>query len=37
MVGIRNESRRFPMPTDFIQKEVSGAKFTEGYLNIYFS
>lgn len=37
VIGIRNESRRFPMPTDFLQKEVSGAKFTEGYLNVYFS
>ena len=36
VVGIRNESRRFPVPTDFTDKEITGAKFEEGYLNICF-
>lgn len=36
VVGIRNESRRFPVPTDFTEKEITGAKFEEGYLNICF-
>ena len=36
VVGIRNESRRFPVPTDFTDKEIMGAKFEEGYLNICF-
>ena len=36
VVGIRNESRRFPVPTVFTEKEITGAKFEEGYLNICF-
>lgn len=36
VVGVRNESRRFPIPVEFAQKEVTGAKFENGYLNISF-
>ena len=37
MVGIRNESRRFPLPEDFAEMEIAGAKFADGYLNIRFA
>lgn len=36
VVGFRNENRRFPIPTDFTDREIMGAKFEEGYLNICF-
>ena len=36
VVGVRNESRRFPMPDEFKDCEISGAKFEDGYLNICF-
>ncbi|MDE5908694.1 MAG: ArsA family ATPase [Lachnospiraceae bacterium] len=36
VVGVRNESRRFPIPVEFAEKEITGAKFEDGYLNIKF-
>lgn len=36
VVGVRNESRRFPVPVQFAEKEITGAKFEGGYLNIQF-
>ncbi len=36
VVGVRNESRRFPIPAEFAKKEITGAKFEGGYLNIQF-
>lgn len=36
VVGVRNESRRFHIPSEFAEKEISGARFEEGYLNISF-
>ncbi len=36
VVGVRNESRKFPIPSEFAEKEITGAKFEEGYLNIQF-
>jgi len=36
VVGVRNESRKFPIPSEFAEKEIAGAKFEEGYLNIQF-
>ena len=36
VVGVRNESRKFPIPSEFAEKEIAGAKFEEGYLNILF-
>ncbi len=36
VVGVRNESRRFPVPVQFAEKEITGAKFEDGYLNIQF-
>ncbi len=36
LVGVRNESRRFPIPPEFARMEVAGAKFEGGYLNISF-
>lgn len=36
LVGVRNESRRFPMPPEFAGMEVAGAKFDKGYLTIQF-
>lgn len=36
VVGVRNESRRFPIPVEFAQEEITGAKFEDGYLNINF-
>lgn len=36
VVGVRNESRRFPIPVEFVQEEITGAKFEDGYLNIRF-
>lgn len=36
VVGVGNESRRFPVPVQFAEKEIAGAKFEGGYLNIQF-
>jgi len=36
VVGVRNESRKFPIPIEFAEKEIVGAKFEEGYLVIKF-
>lgn len=36
-VGVKNERRRFPVPAEFKDKNVAGAKFDEGYLKISFS
>ncbi len=36
VVGVRNESRKFPLPSDFFGKEISSAKFEDGYLSISF-
>ena len=36
VVGVRNESRKFPIPVEFTEKEIVGAKFEDGYLNIKF-
>ena len=33
-VSVKNESRCFPVPAEFTDREISGAKFAEGYLNI---
>ncbi len=33
-VSVKNESRCFPVPAEFADQEISGAKFAEGYLNI---
>ena len=36
IVGVKNESRRFTIPSEFTKKDIVGAKFEEGYLNILF-
>lgn len=36
MVGVRNESRKFPIPMEYAEKEITGAKFEDGYLYIQF-
>lgn len=36
LVGVRNETRKFPVPAEFAESEITGAKFEEGYLNIRF-
>ena len=36
IVGVKNESRKFPIPSEFTKKDIVGAKFEEGYLNIQF-
>lgn len=36
-VGVRNEKRRFPIPPEFVDREISGAKFEDGYLYIKFA
>lgn len=36
VVGVRNESRKFLIPTEFSEKEIVGAKFEDGYLCIRF-
>ena len=36
IVGVKNESRKFPLPSEFTKKDIVGAKFEEGYLNILF-
>ncbi len=35
-VGVKNERRRFPVPTGFAGRDITGAKFEDGYLNIFF-
>ena len=35
-VGVKNERRRFPVTAEFRELNVAGAKFSEGYLKIYF-
>lgn len=37
LVGVRNERRRFPIPTEFEEYAVAGARFEDGYLRIRFS
>lgn len=37
LVGVRNETRRFPIPPEFVGMEAAGAKFEEGYLKIRFT
>ena len=37
LVGVRNERRRFPIPTEFEEYAVAGARFEDGYLCISFS
>ncbi len=37
LVGVRNERRRFPIPTEFEEYAVAGARFKDGYLCIRFS
>lgn len=36
IVGVKNESRKFPIPSEFTKRDIVGAKFEEGYLNILF-
>ena len=36
IVGVKNERRTFPVPDDFIEKEIEGASFENGYLIITF-
>lgn len=36
VVGVRNESRKFPVPVEFAEKEITGAKFEDGNLKIKF-
>lgn len=36
VVGVKNEVRRFLMPKEFWNKEITGAKFENGYLRIRF-
>lgn len=36
-IGVRNEKRRFPIPLEFADGEIEGAKFEDGYLHIRFS
>lgn len=36
IVGVKNENRKFPIPVEFAEKEITGAKFEDGYLNIMF-
>ncbi len=35
-VGVKNERRRFPIPAEFAGKDITGAKFEDGYLTITF-
>lgn len=37
IVGVKNEVRRFPVPSKFESKEITGAKYEEGYLKITFA
>ncbi len=36
LLGVRNESRKFPIPDEFAEMDITGAKFEEGYLHIRF-
>ena len=36
LLGVGNESRKFPIPVEFAGKEIVGAKFEDGYLHIKF-
>ena len=36
VIGVKNETRRFLMPKEFWNKEITGAKFENGYLRIRF-
>ena len=35
-VGVKNERRKFPIPAEFAGRDISGAKFEDGYLTITF-
>ena len=35
VAGVQNEIRRFPIPTEFLQKEIISAKFEQGYLTFF--
>lgn len=37
VIGVKNEVRRFPLPSKFTEKEIKSAKFDDGYLKISFS
>lgn len=37
MVGVRGERRRFPIPPEFADREIDGAKFEDGYLYVKFA
>lgn len=36
IVGVKNENRKFPIPPEFADYDITGAKFENGYLNIQF-
>lgn len=36
VLSVGNERRKFPIPVEFADKEITGAKFEDGYLNIKF-
>ncbi len=36
MIGVKNERRKFPIPTELEGSDISGAKFEDGYLRIKF-
>lgn len=36
IVGVKNESRKFPVPREFTGLDIASAKFADGYLNIKF-
>ena len=36
VVGVKNEVRRFLIPKEFWDREIAGAKFEDGYLNVKF-
>lgn len=36
IVGVKNENRKFTIPVEFAEKEITGAKFEDEYLNIMF-
>lgn len=36
ILSVKNETRRFPLPVDLYDKEITGAKFIDGYLLISF-
>lgn len=37
IVAVKNESRKFPIPAEFHGREIAGAKFGQGYLNVSFT